>query len=59
MMLKQPVLLGQHTHNSRQVSVQQKKNNDEEAISGQEVWSAIRYLDPDTEAVLQALAHGK
>jgi hypothetical protein len=39
--------------------VQRKKNNDEEAISGQEVWSAIRYLDPDTEAVLQALAHGK
>jgi hypothetical protein len=32
------------------VSVRQKKNNDEESVSEQEIWSTIRYLDPDTKA---------
>jgi hypothetical protein len=30
--------------------VRQKKNNDEESVSEQEIWSTIRYLDPDTKA---------
>jgi hypothetical protein len=28
--------------------MRQKKDNDEETVSDQEIWSAIRYLDPDT-----------
>jgi hypothetical protein len=27
--------------------VQQKKNNNEETVSDHEIWSSIRYLDPD------------
>jgi hypothetical protein len=44
------------------MSVRQKKNNDEETVSNQEIWSTIRYLDPDTKesasniAVLATLA---
>ena len=30
--------------------MRQKKNNDEESVSEQEIWSTIRYLDPDTKA---------
>jgi hypothetical protein len=29
--------------------VRQKKDNDEETVSDQEIWPAIRYLDPDTK----------
>jgi hypothetical protein len=29
--------------------MQQKKVNDEETVSDQEIWSTIRYLDPDTK----------
>jgi hypothetical protein len=28
----------------------QKKDNDEETVSDQEIWLAIRYLDPDTKS---------
>jgi hypothetical protein len=28
----------------------QKKDNDEGTVSDQEIWSAIRYLDPDTKS---------
>jgi hypothetical protein len=30
--------------------VRQKKNNDEENVSELEIWSTIRYRDPDTKA---------
>jgi hypothetical protein len=29
--------------------MRQKKDNDEETVSNQEIWSAISYLDPDTK----------
>ena len=32
------------------MSVRQQNNNDEENVSEQEIWSTIRYLDPDTKA---------
>jgi hypothetical protein len=39
-----------------EVSVRQKKNNDEEKVSEQEVWSTIRYLDPDIKAKARNIA---
>jgi hypothetical protein len=30
-------------------NTEQKKKNDEETVSDQEIWSPIRYLDPDTK----------
>lgn len=36
--------------------MQQKKNNDEENVSEQEIWSTIRYLDPDTNAKASNIA---
>ena len=30
-------------------NIEQNKQNDEETISDQEIWSTIRYLDPDTK----------
>jgi hypothetical protein len=36
--------------------VRQKKNNDEENLSEQEIWSTIRYLDPDTKAKASDIA---
>jgi len=37
------------------VSVRQKKN-DEATVSDQEIWSAIRYLDPETTETEHNLA---
>jgi len=37
------------------VSVRRKKN-DEATVSDQEIWSAIRYLDPDTEETAHNIA---
>jgi hypothetical protein len=36
--------------------VRQKKNNDEETVSDHEIWSTIRYLDPDTETKASNIA---
>jgi len=36
--------------------VREKKNNDEENISEQEIWSTIRYLDRDTKAKASNIA---
>ena len=36
--------------------MRQKKNYDEENVSDQEIWSTIRYLDPDTNAKASNLA---
>jgi hypothetical protein len=36
--------------------VRQKKNNDEETVSDQEIWSTIRYLDPDTKTKTNNIA---
>jgi hypothetical protein len=36
--------------------VRQKKNSDEESVSEQEIWSTIRYLDPDTKAEASSVA---
>jgi len=56
-MRKRPALLApQQTDKSRGVSVRQKKNYDEENVSDQEIWSTIRYLDPDTNAKASNLA---
>lgn len=38
------------------MSLRQKKNNDEENVSQQEIWSTIRYLDPDTNAKASNIA---
>jgi hypothetical protein len=38
------------------VSVRQKKNNDEETVSDYEIWSTIRYLDPDAHTTASNIA---
>jgi hypothetical protein len=43
-------LAQQQTDKSRGSERATEKNNDEENVSEQEIWSTIRYLDPDTQA---------
>jgi len=37
-------------------NTEQKKKSDEETIPEQEIWSIIRYLDPDTETKASNIA---
>ena len=36
--------------------MRQKKNNDEETVSDHEIWSTIRYLDPDAQTKASNIA---
>jgi len=36
--------------------VRQKKNNDEETVSNHEIWSTLRYLDPDAHTKASNIA---
>jgi hypothetical protein len=42
--------------NTEQKNTEQKKTGDEETVPDQELWAAIRYLDPDTETKASNIA---
>ena len=37
-------------------NTEQQKRNDEETVSDDEIWSAIRYLDPETKETVHNIA---